>query len=136
MKKIISLTCLFSIMSCSAIVENAFKDAVVGSWNLTSIKDVTTGTVTDISEFSTLTKIFDNRIGNAIKFEEPYFNIYNQIDGDNGDVDGKYTVDFSEVTLEFNDNKKLIRKINTSNATTLVLHDTINGKAKLLTFIK
>jgi hypothetical protein len=129
---ILSLTCY----SCADIIDGLAQNNIKGTWNLITIEDVATGNITDVSEFSISTRILGNKEGNAIFFDGSNFNVFYQIEGNTSEIDGSYTVDITKLTLDFNDNTKLVRSINSVGETELILSDTIASKAKTLTFVK
>ncbi len=136
MKFILILFLALSLNGCTKIIEDATQNGLKGDWNLVSIKDVESSKTTTISELSLSTKIFDNRAGNALFLDGTNFNIYYQLEGQTSEIDGAYDSDINTLFLTFNDNKKIIRKINSISETEMTLEDTIASKAKLLNFAK
>lgn len=126
------LTCY----ACADIIDGLAQNNIKGTWNLTTIEDVATGKITDVNEFSLTTRIFNNREGNALLFDGSNFNVFYQIEGSGSEIDGSYNVDVTTLTLNFNDNTKLVRSILSAGETELILSDTIASKAKKLTFVK
>lgn len=136
MKKLLILFILVLTISCTALLEDLTSEQIQGTWNLVSITDVATNKVTEISENNVTTKIFDNRLGTAISFTNPDFNIYYNVLGEDNSIDGTYKTEITRLTLNFFDNKTIVRQIKTISETELILEDTISGKAKTLMFLR
>lgn len=136
MKYIALLLVCISLYACADIIDGLAQNNIKGTWNLTTIEDVATGKITDVSEFSISTRILGNKEGNAILFDGSNFNVFYQIEGSGSEIDGSYNVDVTTLTLNFNDNTKLVRSILSAGETELTLSDTIASKAKILTFVK
>lgn len=134
MKKLIIIISLFSVTSCTQILDNFAEQNVVGLWHLSTVKDVASGKVTDIAEFDVTNSMIGQK-GTAINFSDESFDIFFQLYGEDG-TDGTYEVDVLQLTLTYDDGTELVRSIVSAGESELVLEDTIGNKAKLLTFIK
>lgn len=134
MKKLIIILGLFSISSCTQLLDNLAEENVVGLWHLSTVKDVASGKVTDILEFD-VTNSMLNQKGTGINFSDESFDIFFQLYGEDGN-DGTYEVDVLTLTLTFDNGTELVRSIVSASESELILEDTIGNKAKLLTFIK
>ncbi|MFM2393447.1 MAG: hypothetical protein RLZZ546_1429 [Bacteroidota bacterium] len=139
MRKIAILT-LTSILlftnSCTSIIENGLQQGLIGDWILVSIEDVATKQVTNISGLTTSTRILNNTACDAIEFAGSEFNAYYQFSGNDGEYDGSYAYDFGVVTMTFDNGRKVITKVISQNGLELKLADTLNNKARVLTFTK
>ena len=134
MKKILFFIGIISITSCTDILDNIAEQNVVGLWHLTTVKDVATGNETSINLFSMNNTMF-SKIGTGINLSDTNFDIFLQGIGEDGN-DGTYDVDILTLTLTFNNGTEIVRTIKSAGETELIVEDTINNKAKLLTFVK
>jgi hypothetical protein len=133
---LLSFLFLFTIVSCGQIIDDLSNKNILGRWNLISITDVATNKVTDVDENSISTKMLGNNAGNAISFEGENFNIFYQLDGDQGEIDGSFELLFPKLKLVFNSTKVVNSSVSTVSETELILADTLNTKARLLKFVR
>jgi hypothetical protein len=129
---------LLALGGCAQLIDNLAEQDMPGTWHLQSIKDNKTGQETAVSSLSISTRILGNLQGNAVQFGDigGGFNVFYQLEGDNGVQDGTYDVDLLTLELKLNNGITLKRQINSVDDNQLILADTINGVAKTLNFLR
>jgi len=129
----------FFITSCTTILDNTSETNLIGTWYLRQIQDANTMAITEVNNFSTTTRILGNIQGNALRFDSgsgtEFFAFY-QHKGDINAANGVYDIDIFTLTFDFYSGTKLVRNVRTLGEAELIMDDTINSKAVILTFEK
>ena len=138
MKKLLFLPLIVLVLSqCTDLVEGTIRQSLIGTWEVAEVMDIESGDISYTADGDLILFLFEDRMCNSFSLSDDgsLDSFYADGSSSSDDNDGTWGYEFLDLRFNFNDGDTLIRSFSVDSET-LIMPDTIAGKAKSYVFIK